>query len=379
MRIAILTLPLHTNYGGILQAYALQTVLERMGHETEILNKSRYRHVSLLGIPLVYIYRLWRKIFVSNKISIREEKHHNERIRREEILQLYTRQFVLQYIHVRNIENFGEIKSGDYDAFVVGSDQIWRKKYITDTLLAPISDAFLGFAKRWNVRKITYAASFGVDNWEYSKEETTIISQLMKKFHDVSVREGSGACLCREYCDVDAKLVLDPTLLLSVKDYNALIPNTDQSCANGLFVYVLDRSKEKDSLIERVATHHQLTINRVGADVENRALPVEDRIQPPVEDWLSGIANAKMVITDSFHACLFAIIYHKPFIVIGNPERGMSRFQSVLSMLNLDNHLLYSIDDYDESSDYAIDEQCYTLLHEWKKVSYEYLQSALAS
>ena len=186
-------------------------------------------------------------------------------------------------------------------------------------------------------------------------------------------------CLCKEYCGVDAKLVLDPTLLLSGEDYNTLIPNTDQSCAAGLFVYVLDRSKEKDSLIERVALHHQLTINRVGADVENRALPVAERIQPPVEDWLSGIANAKMVITDSFHACLFAIIYHKPFVVIGNPERGMSRFQSVLSMLNLDNHLLYSIDDYDESSDYAVDEQCYILLHEWQNVSYEYMQSALAS
>lgn len=379
MRVAILTLPLHSNYGGILQAYALQTVIERMGNEVDVLNKSRLKHISLWRKPVIYICRFFEKVILKKNVVIREESKYNARIKQEAPIQQHTRKFIEKYIHCRNVTTFNDIKEVDYNAFVVGSDQVWRKKYINDTLIAPISDAFLGFARKWNVCRIAYAASFGVDEWEYSEEETTMISQLLKRFNIVSVREESGIRICREYCNVDAKVMLDPTLLLEKEDYNALIPNANQNRAGELFVYVLDRSKEKDSLVERVATHHQLAINRVGADVENRRLPIEERIQPPVEDWLSGIANAKMVLTDSFHACLFSIIYHKPFVVIGNPERGMSRFQSILSMLHLSNHLLYNVDDYDVNNDYAIDDQCYSLLHELQKLSYDYLQSALAS
>ena len=379
MRVAILTLPLHSNYGGILQAYALQTVIERMGNAVDVLNKSRLKHISLWRKPVIYIGRFFEKVILKKNVVIREETKHNARIKREKSIQQNTSKFVEKYIHARNIATFNGIRNIDYDAFVVGSDQVWRKKYINDTLVAPISDAFLGFARKWNVCKIAYAASFGVDEWEYSKEETAVISQLLRKFKIVSVREASGIRLCREYCNVDAKVMLDPTLLLTREDYNTLIPNANQNHAGELFVYVLDRSRDKELLVERVATHHQLAINRVGADVENRRLPVEERIQPPIEDWLSGIANAKMVITDSFHACLFSIIYHKPFVVIGNPERGMSRFQSILSMLHLSNHLLCSVDDYNENNDYAIDNHCYVLLKELQKVSYEYLQSALAS
>lgn len=379
MRVAILTLPLHSNYGGILQAYALQTVIERMGNEVDVLNKSRLKHISLWGKPVIYIRRFFEKVILKKNVVIREETKHNARIKREKSIQQNTSKFVEKYIHTRNIATFNGIRNIDYDAFVVGSDQVWRKKYINDTLVAPISDAFLGFARTWNVCRIAYAASFGVDKWEYSEEETAVISQLLRKFKIVSVREASGIRLCREYCNVDAKVMLDPTLLLDKEDYNALFPQEKQNRASELFVYVLDRSKDKDLLIERVATHHHLAINRVGADVENRSLPVEERIQPPVEDWLTGIANAKMVITDSFHACLFSIIYHKPFVVIGNPERGMSRFQSILSMLHLNDHLLYKVDDYDVNNDYAIDDHCYALLQELQKVSFDYLQSALAS
>lgn len=362
-----------------MQAYALQTILERMGDDVEIINKSRYKHLALWQMPFLYVYRFSKKVVTGKDVTIREETKHNARIRREEILQRHTCRFIEKYIHVRDVETLNEIKESDYDAIVVGSDQIWRKKYINDTLLSPVYDAFLGFARKWNVCKIAYAASFGVDTWEYSNEETIEISQLLRGFKVVSVREESGIRLCRENCNVDAKVMLDPTLLLNKEDYNTLIHNTNQNRAGELFVYMLDRSQEKDSLIARVAIRHHWAINRVGADVETRNLPIEERIQPPVENWLSGIANAEMVITDSFHACLFSIIYHKPFIVIGNPERGMSRFQSILSMLHLNNHLLYNVDDYDESNDYAIDEQCYILLHEWQKVSYEYLQSALES
>ena len=112
--------------------------------------------------------------------------------------------------------------------------------------------------------------------------------------------------------------------------------------------------------------------------MDDGTLSSEDRIQPPIEQWLAGFRDAKLIITDSFHACVFSIIFHKPFIVIGNRARGYSRFESLLMRMGLENRLLENTDQFDKSMLKPLSEDVYKKLNESKGWSMEYLKKALS-
>ena len=132
-------------------------------------------------------------------------------------------------------------------------------------------------------------------------------------------------------------------MLLQKADYESLI-NTESlaDSVDRLFCYILDRNTIKDNIIKDIAKNMKLTPFYVNANVYDSYPPIEDRIQPAVENWLCGFRDTDYVITDSFHACVFSIIFHKQFTVIGNEERGMARFNSLLSLFGLENRLVTS-------------------------------------
>ena len=344
MRIGILTLPLHTNYGGILQAYALQTVLERMGHEVCLIVKRRNPlRLPLWKAPLAYSKRIVKNL-TGHPFPIFYEQKMN---REEPIVRQNTDKFINKYIKRRIVDDFSDIKETDFDAIVVGSDQVWRPKYFSE-----IEHAYLDFTESWNIKRIAYAASFGTDEWEYTPEQTKRCSNLLKQFDAVSVREKSGVSLCKEHFHVDAVHVLDPTMLLSADDYVKLFKVADTSKSNGtLLCYVLDETSEKTALVNKIAEEKHLIPFRVNSMVENPMSPLNERIQPPVEQWLRGFYDAAFVVTDSFHACVFSILFNKPFIVYGNTDRGMSRFTSLLEMFGL-NDCLFTDMSESQSVDY---------------------------
>ena len=333
MRIAILTLPLHTNYGGILQAYALQTVLERMGHEVCLVEKRRKPvTLPLWKAPLVYGKRMLKNVTGHPFPVFYEQKVNRE----EPFVRQHTDKFICRYIKRRIVGDFSEINESDYDAIVVGSDQIWRPKYFNDN----IERAFLDFTEGWDVRRIAYAASFGTDEWEYTRAQTRRCGRLLKRFDAVSVREASGADLCREHFGVEAKTMLDPTMLLEKEDYIRLFENANTPKSNGtLLNYILDDTPEKTALTNRIAKERGLVPFRVNAKSDIN-LPIENRIAPSVEQWLRGFYDAEFVVTDSFHACVFSILFNKPFLVVGNQKRGLSRFVSLLGMFGLEDRLI---------------------------------------
>lgn len=335
MRIGILTLPLHTNYGGILQAYALQTVLERMGHEVVVIDTPNVKYApSLFTLSKRIIKR-----FLGYRVGVFSERKHN---RTYPIISQHTQPFIDKYIHRKVVHSPKELQESEFDAIVVGSDQIWRPKYY-----GKIEDAYLAFAKGWKIKRVAYAASFGTDEWEYTLEQTKSCGELLKKFDAVSVREASGMGLCKEHFGVDAKHVLDPTMLLDKEDYIRLIEAAGTPKSKGtLLNYILDETPEKRALIEQIAKDKGLVPFRVNSRVEDYTAPLAERIQPPVEEWLRGFYDAEFVVTDSFHACVFSILFGKPFVVVGNKERGMARFESLLKMSGLEDRLVSSIEDY---------------------------------
>jgi len=339
MKVAVLTLSLYANYGGNLQAYALLTALKDLGHDAWFLSRERHRVPAWMA-PFVLAKRVFQKVVLRRKVNLRTGIFDQKQ---RSVVGQYSRQFISQYIQPQTREYLTSAQLASdfarlgFDAVVVGSDQVWRQKFVKTNL----TDYFCGFlpASDTNTRRVSYAASFGTSDWEYSPEETQHCAGLIKRFHAVSVREDSGVSLCRDHFGVTAEHVIDPTMLLEPARYLALIPAPEKSF-NGILVYVLDIDAEKQQVIDNVAAKLGLPVFQVNGNAANKSAPAHERIAPPVEDWLRGFRDAQFVITDSFHGTVFSILFNKPFIAYGNPTRGMARFASLLQMFGLQQQLV---------------------------------------
>lgn len=368
MRIGILTLPLHANYGGILQAYALQTILERMGHKVQVIHIPFVRPKATLEVK---IKRLIKKILGKYNGYLDFEEKSNEWL---PVITQNITNFIKKNIHWSKLYNdYSEISEHDFDCICVGSDQIWRPKM----LLCDVSDVFLSFAKDWNIKRISYSASFGTDVWEYSEKETEICKGLANKFKAISVREYGGIELCKQYLNVEAVHTLDPTMLLNCSDYSTLIKDIpNQNKGKTLFSYILDVTKQKKDLVEGFAMANDMIVSKIDVEMGNVKCDLSDRVLPSVEFWLKSFRDADFVVTDSFHACVFSIIFRKPFAVIVNNARGAARFISLLTMLGIEDRIINSLDELNHLK--PIDYNA--VYEEWikrKHYSYNYLKENL--
>lgn len=336
MKIGILTQPLHTNYGGLLQAFALQKYLRDMGHEVLTVDYSRKPRAWLA--PYRLARRCVAKFVLRRNISLFPKP-----------LPLgagkFTRRFIEENIRTTK-KIFAPARERDFaeyefEAFVVGSDQTWRPAYSPH-----MPTFFLDFlGDDTGTRRVAYASSFGKDEWEFTPEMTKICAPLAKKFHAISVREDSGVSLCEKYLGVSAEHVIDPTMLLSKEDYCEIVARDEERgllekriSEKRLLAYVLDEAPEKRAVINSGAG----TLGLMPEEI----MPKQEEISsgakayPPVSAWLRGFRDAEFVVTDSFHGCVFSIIFNKPFIAIGNASRGMSRFRSLLKTFGLENRLV---------------------------------------
>ena len=378
MRIGILTLPLHTNYGGILQAYALQQVLRGMGHEAIVIDEEKQFHFSLKRRIEMYIKGKIKRLLQGKDAIIYSPEYYKQLWAART---KYTSQFIAEHITRKAVANVSEITEGEFDAFIVGSDQIWRARYAQP--FPGIRNAFLLFTKGWKVKRISYAASLGTDQWEYDKSETADCATMAKMFDAISVREASGVTLCRKNLAVDAITMVDPTLLLDANNYMKLIKNSTPQSTGNLMCYVLDKGTDMENILSDIAHKKSLKPFQTNSQTENQRLPLKERIQPPVEQWLQGFHDADFVVTDSYHACIFSILFGKPFVVIGNKSRGISRFESLLQTFGLEERLVHSYEDYkqrEESLLLPIDyEHVYRILEEKRHDAIDFLEKSLAN
>jgi len=350
MKIGILTQPLHNNYGGLLQNYALQQTLIRAGHDVETIDwiwpivKNHGIRILLSRIK-TFVVKIITRGFENPVIQ-----RYNPTFDEQAIIRRNTDYFIRTYIHsTAKVDGFDGFRQcadeGKYDCYIVGSDQCWRPCY--NPLLPAM---FLNFVQSKRVKRVAYAASFGTDQWEYSRKMEEVCQPLVHKFDLVTVREDSGVLLCNNHFGIEATHVLDPTLLLTKEDYIYLIEKEKEARSFGsLFYYVLDPTDEKTSFINYVAEEIGLKVfqvlpkyqeeNRTEENVKNH---IEDCVFPRVTAWIRAFLDAEMTIVDSFHGMVFSILFNKPFWVIGNVNRGMARFTSLLTMFGLEERLLYA-------------------------------------
>lgn len=320
MKVGIVTQPLYANYGGILQNYALQQVLKKMGHEPVTLD---YMPSLSFGRYLLYAGKTLVCAFSpSRRHPMKPYKHF---LKRPESIDSFVRNNIettkIVPDYTKNL-----LKKNGIEAVIVGSDQVWRYGYNS----SHIEDMYLAFAKDYNCIKLAYAASFGVEKWTYSEKLAKEVRELIKQFNAVSVREDSAADICREVLDVEAKTVLDPTLLLSATDYQPFCKGPVPGEKPYLAAYVLDINDEKNNYIDAVAKANGLEVKRMTVTDSGCS----------IEEWLTTIKNASYVITDSYHGSLFSIILEKQFQSFINKKRGADRFYTLFKRLGIQDSLL---------------------------------------
>ena len=347
MKIGILTQPLRNNYGGLLQNYALQRVLTTMGHSPKTFDYQWKRRNSAIGM-LKQNIKNCVMILLGNKTFKRYKPTKTELDFIHRNVNLFIQKYIARTREVSFYTDFYDVFCEEnFDALVVGSDQCWRPKYNTN-----LFSMFLDFAKDKKIKKLSYAASFGTDEWEYNQMQTEVCSSLIRQFNAVSVREVSGVKLCKDMLNVKAITVLDPTMLLRADDYIRIVESKIVSKSSGdLFTYILDPTEEIITNIDIVCKQNNMTKFTVLPKYkeeyrtkEHVKKHIDDCVYPCVESWLKAFLDAKMVIVDSFHGMVFSIIFNKPFWVVGNEGRGTARFKSILNVLGLEDRLI-NVDD----------------------------------
>lgn len=334
MKIGILTHPLELNYGGNLQAYALQKVLKDMGHEVLTIDRHNRKGCnSLLKTLLGYIKRNIQHYIFHKNITIKWNPFITDE--QYSILSSETQKFIIRNINLTRKVYSDELSSIDeeyqFDAYVVGSDQIWISTYCPNS--------FLDFVHRPNIKKIVYAASTSEKAAFYNNCQ--LLNQcriLAKDFNGISVREDSLVDKVRTKLGLEAEFVLDPTLLLDKNDYLKVIGKSE-TFSPIIFSYILDWNISKNDILKELQNEIQLPIIQ-GNLVDNSML----KPYPSIDDWINNVNRASFVVTDSFHGTVFAILFNKPFIAIVNEHRGKSRFISLLKMFNLEYRLVSESD-----------------------------------
>ncbi|MGL4412256.1 MAG: polysaccharide pyruvyl transferase family protein [Bacteroidales bacterium] len=323
MKVAILTHNAYNNYGGILQAYALKTYIETLGHDVHVIRRVSNRNVFMFVIG--EIYHLFKYYKYKRVLS-------------------FVYKYVYPGVHKSKVYSQRQIEEleDSFDAWIVGSDQVWRYSFCSQFDY----DFFLKFLKSDSVLRIAYSASFGVDTWEFSSKETKIITDLLAQFNLVSTREKSGVELCARYLKCNTISLPDPTMLFDANFYSSLIDNTEEILipSNGVFSYFIGDLPFLDNLIEDLQ-------KELNIDYNTRCRLYISEPVISVEQWLYNIKTSKFVVTDSFHGCVFSILFRKQFIVCDNVRGGSTRVNSLLSDLNISSSRIVNSLDHSNISD----------------------------
>lgn len=317
MQIAIITFHRALNYGAVLQAFALQKKLEDMGHEAVILDHNNKKIDSINAIFRIgdnknIIHMIKELVNVPFRL-IRKRRFEN---------------FVSTKLKIYPIEDKKAlVEINDcFDIFITGSDQVWNP-YLTD-----YDDAyFLDFVNSPE-KKVSYAASIGVRR--FSEADQLRVRERLQSFAKISVREKSAKDLLQRIVDIPIRVVVDPTLLVDRTVYADWIQNNNEG--KYIFVYSLNSEVNLMTSVFELAARENLKILYICNELYDMKKHINKRIQhilnPSPERFISLLANAKYVATNSFHGTVFSIIFHKQFLC--ETDYGKSKNGRVIDLLS---------------------------------------------
>ena len=317
------------NYGAVLQAAALENILQEMDYDAEHIDFIPINNnTNKLNSVKRKVGNMLRFVGLKKKVLIHED------IKNSVVFEIFRDNWITRTEQTfRSSEDLKAIKD-KFISVIVGSDQVWRPHYTKDNSLI----YFLSFLSP-KTKRISYAASFGVDTWDEPNNLTEKIRKELSLFDAISVRESSGVKLCSELFSIQAEHVLDPTLLVNEEFFNKIIGSTYTKEPSDMVYYKLDIDSGFIDGVKKIAvtnnySYENIFYKRSGNTFSYTSVP----------EWLLKIKNSKLVITDSFHCVCFSIIFNKPFIYYPNESRGVTRIKSLLEMLGLEDRMCLTND-----------------------------------
>ena len=335
------------NYGMILQCWALQQYLKKMGHDPYII---RYvmkgcllkRLAKFLIFSIKYLidssYR--HHIKITNKLNAANAIHYPERDFegfRKEHLKLSNR----VYHYIEQLRIFPP----KADCYICGSDQIWNGNLNSRNL----AGFYLQFGPS-NVKRIAYAPSFGITKHE--GKQLNILKKYLSKFDAVSCREWAGIEMCKKV-GVEAEKVEDPTLLLSADDYLDIA--SERLYENYIYIYSLNIENPDDIFFDHlraICKDKKIVVTPASGFIPGREI-FGDRViykYAKPSEWLSLICYSDLVVTSSFHGVVFSLIFNKKFAYVPLKGEYASTNNRVIDMLHnvtMDDYIISKGSDYD--------------------------------
>ena len=359
------------NYGQLLQCYALQVYLKKQGHDafliryqrtvSDIKQKSKIeKFFNYLKNPFAYIdyYVRTKRLNQNKKLyydASGERKRQFDSFIKDQLscTKMYVDDEIMQYPPVA-------------DAYICGSDQIWGGDWVY----------YLSFAPKDSL-KIAYAPSLGGLS-SFSSEYEEKMKVYLSRFDFIGMREQSGVDMCHRLGFDKAVKVVDPTLLLSSMDYNAIRIETNQNKPY-IFLYLLGNPMdgEVDEIYEYA---HKKNYDVVYVASQGR-YDKHSKQYVQIGEWVDYLAKADIVITNSFHCTVFSLLFERPFIsipLIGGYKRMNGRIEELLRECGLSNQVYAEC--FDNISIKGIDFSKFREYREKEeKKSYDYLSLLLLS
>ncbi|MBU3180681.1 polysaccharide pyruvyl transferase family protein [Clostridium psychrophilum] len=335
MKVSIITRHAITNYGSLLQAFALQTVIENLGYDVEIIDYIRHDE-DYKNITDVLV----KKSLKWNSNSITRFLYKSIQSPEYKLMGKAFKRYRKQYLKLTN--NYCSIKELEKnppiaDIYCTGSDQVWG------TIGEDIYDKvyFLDFVQN-DKKCISYAASFGKS--KIDENFKNMLKGSLKKYDELLVREDSALQILQSLNFKNSSQVLDPTLLLNNEQWDKYI-GSKKINKDYVLIYQLHRNNKMDKYSKMFSKKTGLQLIRMTPSLHHIVRGGKVVFLPNIIDFLSYIKNAKYVITDSFHGTAFAINYNVQFIDI-HPGETATRNQSILELTGLKNRMLANYNDF---------------------------------
>lgn len=305
--IGIITFHRSHNCGSMLQAYATQTILEKMGFKAEIINFSNEGQRQLYQ---PFQRGLNPKTLVKNIIAA---VHINE-IRNNDA---HYEDFINKFLNVGSgdFSLCADLDDSDYDAVVAGSDQVWN---------VTIADSDDAYFLPWvtHARKIAYAVSFGARDISKYSSNPAKFADFIRDFDYLSTRENNGRIWIKELTGLDVPVVLDPTLLLEPDDLQKIEDDSIDTPEKFIFYYSPHYDRDINRLVKKISDKYGLPVIGFNAKafyvkgMSSMGFKLPEYENPSV--YLTLMRRATLVITTSFHGTIFSTLYGKDFWTIKN-------------------------------------------------------------